>query len=448
MTKTIYSSLLAGLTLLAGLLPTACSVEKADELLKKVVVAPPAFIERDIKGHEQIYSWQVILRVARKGAVLKLSNDLEVQGYRGYDLGHKETPIPLYQDITFKKDDEGNIVISSERKAFEVVKSPNFCYAMEIKYYDANGMMINHQFAQYDEQDPDNSTLCVHQHFFTIRNNALDGHQMVYPMTLDSLYYDHFLFPEESGSPTPAAVSSTLALYAPTDYTVGSNAIPYSSRLANLAVENTMTPKATDLQEEGGKSYRLTELLQTPELNKRVPELFKYEYRDTDPVDEELGELLEDVDDLARPRAGRTVVPLKQKRDIENHSADNDRLGFKGLIRFQKANVCFQMRVCICHIQDKAEKAGISYLGKYANTENLSGGGLYGHYELQTSWNTFDIDYPVPFIVLGDTEERETCKANILKYYKGKGKTVNEADLNAMLWGDGSYFNRIPSVTY
>lgn len=444
MTKTIYSTLLTGITLLAGLLPTACSVEKADELLKKVVVAPPAYIERDIKGHEQIYSWQVILRLARKGPSLTLADGLEVESYRAYDLGHKETPIPLYQDITYKKDDEGNITISSERKAFEVVKSPDFGYAMEIKYYDANGMLINHQFAQYDPADQDNSTLSVHQHFFAIRNNALDGHQLVYPMSLDSLYYDRFLFADDHL--TPARVTSTNGIYVPEGYTIGSDAIRYRPDLAQRAVESTMTAKATDLVTVEDTDYRLTEILETKDLNERVPELFTYEYRDTDPVDEELGELLEEVDDLGRNRAGGLVVPLKQKRNYLDSGADDDQLGFKGLIRFQKADVCFQMRVCICHIQDKVQTPAGLTLGKYANT--IADGGLYRHYQLQPSWNTFDIDYPVPFIVLGDTEERETCKAHILKYYSARGRQVSETDLDAMLWGDGSYFSRMPSITF
>ena len=265
-----------------SLLLIACSDDKVDALMKKIVVAPPAYIERDIKGHEQIYSWQVILRLARRMGTTELSGGSTVELYKAYDLSHRETPIPVYQDITFRKDENGNITISSDRKAFEVVRSDRFCYAMEIRYFDANGILINHQFAQYDPNDPDNSTLCVHQHFFTIRQNSLDGGQLVYPMTLDSLYYDRFLFEGESLS--HASLISAGGVYTPEDYTVGSGMLQYDRMLAEMAVENTMTSRATQPLTHDGHRYVLAETIQTPELNQRVPELFSYEYRDTDPV--------------------------------------------------------------------------------------------------------------------------------------------------------------------
>lgn len=427
-----------------SLLLTACSDDKVDALMKKIVVAPPAYIERDIKGHEQIYSWQVILRLARRMGPTELSGGSTVELYKAYDLSHRETPIPVYQDITFRKDENGNITISSERKAFEVVRSDRFCYAMEIRYFDANGILINHQFAQYDPNDPDNSTLCVHQHFFTIRQNSLDGGQLVYPMTLDSLYYDRFLFEGESLS--HASLISAGGVYTPEDYTVGSGMLRYDRMLAEMAVENTMTSRATQPLTHNGHRYVLAETIQTPELNQRVPELFSYEYRDTDPVEEQLGEPLEESDDLGRNRAGGVVVPLRQKREYASPGVDLDRLGFKGLIRFGMGNVCFQMRVSICHIQDRVQVPAGLVLGKYANT--AAPGGLYDHYELQSSWNTFDIDYPVPFIVLGDVANREQCRASILRYYADRGREVDESALEEMLWGDDSYFTGIPGTTF
>ena len=229
-------------------------------------------------------------------------------------------------------------------------------------------------------------------------------------------------------------------------YTVGSGMLRYDRMLAEMAVENTMTSRATQPLTHNGHRYVLAETIQTPELNQRVPELFSYEYRDTDPVEEQLGEPLEESDDLGRNRAGGVVVPLRQKREYASPGVDLDRLGFKGLIRFGMGNVCFQMRVSICHIQDRVQVPAGLVLGKYANT--AAPGGLYDHYELQSSWNTFDIDYPVPFIVLGDVANREQCRASILRYYADRGREVDESALEEMLWGDDSYFTGIPGTTF
>ena len=45
------------------LLFTGCSNEQVDSFFKKIVQAPPSSIERDVKGHEQIYAVHAILRM-------------------------------------------------------------------------------------------------------------------------------------------------------------------------------------------------------------------------------------------------------------------------------------------------------------------------------------------------------------------------------------------------
>ena len=50
---------------LAGalLLMSSCSNDKVDEFFKKFIQAPPSEIERDVKGHDQIYAVHAILRM-------------------------------------------------------------------------------------------------------------------------------------------------------------------------------------------------------------------------------------------------------------------------------------------------------------------------------------------------------------------------------------------------
>ena len=58
-----YLSLLCtGCLALSSLL--SCSDNQVDDFFKKVVKAPPSSIERDVKGHDQIYAVHAILRMA------------------------------------------------------------------------------------------------------------------------------------------------------------------------------------------------------------------------------------------------------------------------------------------------------------------------------------------------------------------------------------------------
>ena len=71
MNKTLYGSLLA----LGALLLTSCSEDRVDEFFKGLIQAPASSIERDVKGHEQIYAIHAILRVAVKGATIGVGPD-------------------------------------------------------------------------------------------------------------------------------------------------------------------------------------------------------------------------------------------------------------------------------------------------------------------------------------------------------------------------------------
>lgn len=196
------------LPLIGLLLTWSCSDDKLGDLMKSLVKAPPVSIEHIVKGHEQIHSVQAILRLSQ-------INDNGT--YAAYDMSQSVTPIPVYQEINFSKDIQGNVSITSPRKAFDVVKSRDFLYALELKYYDVNGQLINHQFSNYDPEDEEESTLTVHQHFFTIQNYTLDGSKpLTYPMTLDSLYYDRYLYDtDDTGQRVQATRFSPSGIYAP-----------------------------------------------------------------------------------------------------------------------------------------------------------------------------------------------------------------------------------------
>jgi hypothetical protein len=434
----IVLGMLCALLFLSG-----CSEESADNFLKKIVKAPPSSIERDVKGHEQIYSVQLILRLARKSDY-KLGNRDET--YVAFEGGSKPTPIPLVQEIALSKDENGNITVTSDRKVFDVVKSDKFCYGLELKYYDVNGMLINHQFSNYYSDDEDNSTLLVHQHFFTIQNYSLNGRQLVYPMSLDSVYYSKYAFAENAnGKRIAASRISPSNIYAPDDDNQV-DSVRYSLGLAEKSIENSMKPSATEPYDDPvtGKRYRLYQTINNFKLNERVPEVFSYEYRDTDPVEEELGKDLTDYDDMNRLRAGSTVIRLREKRSLDD-GAPYDALGFKGMLYFKKAHITFQMRVCICHILNRVSiPANENQLGKYGYTGNNVSGGVYGYNMLQTAWNSFDIDYPIAFRVIADLDgDKEKCMGDVQRFYPKAEKT----DMQAMFWGGDSFFNRIPKIT-
>ncbi|KGO00160.1 hypothetical protein [Porphyromonas sp. COT-290 OH3588] len=413
--------------LLCSLLLSSCSDERMESLMRDLVVAPPSTIERDVKGHEQIYSIQAILRLAHKRK--------DGKTFAAYDIPSSATPLPIYQEIAFSKDSNGKMSITSARKVFDVVKGEDIYYALELKYYDLNGRLINHQFSGYDPKDEANSTLLVHQHFFTVQGYALSGYPLVYPMTLDSIYYDKYLFQLDSkGNRVRATASSPSIVYAPEVHQP--NSLRYSLPLAIKATEVALTQEAqvsyTDPQT--GKLYQLYKTIDAFELNGLVPKIFTYEYRDTDPVEEVLGSAIVGQDDLGRIRAGIPVIRLRKKRSLDP-GTPLDALGFKGVLKFHQSNMAFQMRTCISHI--------ITANGKYDLTGYENPGGVHRFNQLSPAWNSFDIDYPVPFRIIADVDrDKDACVRDIQRFYP-EGE---RAALEQMLWGEG-YFDRIPKIT-
>ena len=407
---------------------TGCSDESWGDLIK----APESSIERDIKGHEQIFSIQAKLRLA-----LKHKDDENYSAFELWDLGstRKQLPVPVYQEINMSKDFSGNIRITSDRKCFDVVKSKEFSYALELKYYDINGKLINHQFSRFDEKEPENSTLMSHQHFFTLQNYSLDGRQLLYPLTLDNMYYDKFMFLYDNDNrKIPSTVSSSSNVYVP-DGHQGTNTLKYDFDLANQAIKATHTSDATKgyTYPQTGLTYHMFRSNGSQELNKLTTEIFTYEYRDTDPVEEWLGDPIFMEDDLGRFRMGSPVLRLRQERSLLP-GKPYDALGFKGLLNFKHDNLIFQMRVCICHI--------LLSSGKYDLRTNP--GGLHEHNQMSPAWNSFDIDYPLEFRVIADIDgDKNKAIDDIKRFYPEADDNI----INEMFWNGYVFFERKPQLT-
>ena len=446
----------------AGLLFAGCSNDQVDDFFKKIVQAPPSSIERDVKGHEQIYAVHAILRMGYKGGMIGVGPDGNdsVQAYNTYHLVSSATSIPVMQEIDIAKDDDGQMTITTERDCFDVIASDDIYYGLELKYYDQNGMLINHQFSGYpftkDKEginipDEDNATLLVHQHFFGIGNASLNkevadstsaGHgqqvrglQMAYPRSLSAqpTYYDRYTFRAKDGNPEPATKFSTSNIYAPDGFVLGKNQVPFDADLAWKAIEVSGKPEALQPYTVGGKTYRLFKTIDPMELNKITPEIFTYEYRDTDPVEEELGKLFTEAynDDFTDPdtetprqRYGHTVGFLRQKRSLDVGS-DMDRLGFKGMMQFHRSDIAFQLQVRICHIMNKGQQhAGESEKpAKYCNTNNSEHGFLWDFNQLQPGWDSFYIDYPLSVRVIANTKDGEDkCFEDVKRFYPAADK--------------------------
>ena len=202
----------------AMLLFASCSNERVDDFFKRIIQAPPSSIERDVKGHDQIYAVHAILRMGYRGGLVGVgpNGDDSVRAYNTYHVTGDSTLVPILQEIDIARDDDGQMVITTARKQFDVVASDKIYYGLELRYYDQNGLLINHQFSGYPYKkdkdgvnipDEDNATLLVHQHFFTVGNASLDqrqeddkeivrGIQLAYPRTLEqpSTYYDRYTF--------------------------------------------------------------------------------------------------------------------------------------------------------------------------------------------------------------------------------------------------------------
>ena len=70
----------------AMLLFASCSNERVDDFFKRIIQAPPSSIERDVKGHDQIYAVHAILRMGYRGGLVGV-------GPNGDDSVRAITPI-------------------------------------------------------------------------------------------------------------------------------------------------------------------------------------------------------------------------------------------------------------------------------------------------------------------------------------------------------------------
>lgn len=452
---------LLGASVLAVSALVSCSENQVDDFFKKIVKAPPSSIERDVKGHDQIYAVHAILRMGHRGGSIEVgpNGDQDLEVYRTYHLSGDSLSLPVMQEIDIAKDDDGQMTVTTARNHFDVVASDDIVYGLELRYYDQNGLLINHQFSSYyyktdkngnSVPDDISSALQMHQHFFGIGHGTLDqnatvaagtapivekGLQMAYPRTLDATprYLDRFTFREKNGAPVPATKFSASNIYARPQLTLGNNTVPYDNELAWRAIETTGRADALrPFTTSDGRQVQLYQTVESSRLNELAPELFSYEYRDTDPVEEEVGKLfvesynddfLDPATNTARQRYSHTVGLLRQQRSLDP-GTPFDRLGFKGIVRFEKSDVQFSLQVRICNILNKGtQQAGAANEtstkpAKYTNVANMSKGYVWEFNQIQPGWDNFDIDYPLPIRVIADTRDGETqCINDILRFY-------------------------------
>ena len=78
-----------------------CSADRVDSFFQRFIQAPASSIERDVKGHEQIYSVHAILRVGVKGGMIGVgpSGSEQIQVYNTYHVVGDELGIPLLRRI-------------------------------------------------------------------------------------------------------------------------------------------------------------------------------------------------------------------------------------------------------------------------------------------------------------------------------------------------------------
>lgn len=455
---------------------TVLALSSCQRLMEELVKSPEPYIENIVEGHEQIYSIQAILRLAQRQEDPDNDISFEPYYYRAYDLDDSEEyPYPVYQEIEIRKNDEGSLTITSEREHFDVVKSDKFCYALELKYYDINNKLINHQFSRWyplkgTQQndaggiDDPNSTLLVHQHFFTVDNYSLYGMPNLFPMTFnptdssqDSLFIGKFTFKRSGKELVPASRTSTNNIFVP----VGKEEEPlrYSYAMSQEAAKLYATNKVLEPYTPQGssQSYRLYQTLDSYDMSwKIVPQIFSYEYRDTDPVEEYLGTELEDQDDLGRIRTGHIVGLLRFRRKI-NEAGDlfqKEALGFKGILNFHEAHMQFQMGIRIAHIinDNEANKKNYRFpFGKYHQDLNAEGSGLQAmapnkYNEIDREWSSYDISFPIPFRVIADaTGDQSTFVHDIKAVYPN----ADEGQLRRMFFDDTArFFNRKASLIF
>ena len=164
----------------------------------------------------------------------------------------------------------------------------------------------------------------------------------------------------------------------PDGFELGRNAVPFDNELSWRSIEVTGRPDALQpFRASNGTMYHLVRSIDNQRLNQLVPEIFTYTYRDTDPIEEELGKLFDESynDDFIDPeteaprqRYGETVGLLKQERSLDA-GAPLDRLGFKGILKFRQAGISFLLQVRLCNILTKGQQrtGDVAKPAKYTN---------------------------------------------------------------------------------
>jgi len=312
----------------------------------------------------------------------------------------------------------------------------------------------------YSEPDEDNSTLMMHQHFFGVGHFTLSKGskdeaktlQLAYPRTLADVphYIDRYTFMERGGKAEPATKFSASNIYVPDGFELGRNAVPFDNELSWRSIEVTGRPDALQpFRASNGTMYHLVRSIDNQRLNQLVPEIFTYTYRDTDPIEEELGKLFDESynDDFIDPeteaprqRYGETVGLLKQERSLDA-GAPLDRLGFKGILKFRQAGISFLLQVRLCNILTKGQQrtGDVAKPAKYTNAANPDGGYLWDFNQIQPGWDSYDIDYPLPVRIIADTKDGEAkCYEDVRRFYP----SVQRSELWRMLSDPEAFFYR------
>ena len=109
--------------ILIALFTVSCSEEQTDSFFKKIIKAPPSHIERDVKGHDQIFAVHAILRMGIKGGTIGvgINGDEQVGVYNVYETLLDSTALPIRQEIDMSRDDDGEITITTQRDHFDVI---------------------------------------------------------------------------------------------------------------------------------------------------------------------------------------------------------------------------------------------------------------------------------------------------------------------------------------
>ncbi len=142
--------------------------------------------------------------------------------------------------------------------------------------------------------------------------------------------------------------------------------------------------------DEFGTEHNRPNIRRMQELTRKV---FTYIYRDTDPVDKMIGETY--IDEKTKKLETVDFIRKYRSKDI---NVPYDRVGLKGLLKFVRPNIKFQMRIDLVHVIP-----GDKYIGK-------SKGGLLDFDQRHIGWSVSDVILKLPFSVVADLESKDYLK--------------------------------------